>query len=99
LRRVPEDQAFRFYKGIDEPIGESAVSLADLFCKIAEVDLQSISFHQFRGHFERWIQEVLGDEELSLKISRISRRICKALRTEILRDIKSRMYNFRKTTP
>jgi hypothetical protein len=100
LRRVSEDQAFRFYRGIDEPIGESAVSLADLFKKIEKVDLRSLSFHQARGDFERWIREVLGDGALSLQIGRISKSICgEALRVEILRDIESRLNDFRVEKP
>ena len=100
LRRVSEDQAFRFYRGIDEPIGEIATSLADMFKKIEKVDVRSLSFHQARGDFERWIRAVLGDGELSLRIGRIPKSICgEALRVKILRAIESRMNDFRVEMP
>jgi hypothetical protein len=100
LRRVPEEHAFHFYRGIDQPLGESAVSLTDLFKKIEKVGVQSVAFHQARKDFEKWIREVLGDGELAMRLDRISRSLCgEALRAEILLEIKVRMNQFRVDTP
>lgn len=30
-----------------------------------EVDIKSLEFHLYRGDFERWIAETLGDKELA----------------------------------
>jgi hypothetical protein len=96
LRRVPEEQAFHFYRGIDQPINESAVSLTDLFKKIEKVDVQSVAFHQARKDFEKWTREVLGDGELATRLDQISPILRgEALRVKILREIKTRMNQFR----
>ena len=100
LSRVPDDQSFRFYRGFDQPMTETAVSLTDLFAKIERVDLQSVVFHQARGDFKRWIREVIGDRELATRLGRISQSLCgEALRVEILREIKTRMNQFRVANP
>lgn len=79
---------------------EMAVSLTDLFAKIERVDLQSVVFHQARGDFKRWIREVIGDRELATRLGRISQSLCgEALRVEILREIKTRMNQFRVANP
>jgi hypothetical protein len=96
LRRVPDELAFHFYLGIDKPMGLAAVCLVDLFKKIEGVDVDSVAFHQARGDFKRWIREVLGDAELAMRLDRISRSLCgEALRAEVLREIKTRMNQFR----
>ena len=100
LRRVPEERAFHFYRGIDQPLIESAVSLTDLCKKVERVDVQSVAFHQARGDLERWIRDVLGDGELAMSFDRISPSLCgEALIAEILREIKARMNQFRVDIP
>jgi len=96
LKAVPEDKVFHFYLGIDKPLDAFAVSLSDLFKKLEKVEIQSISFHQARGDFEKWIRDILGDGELALSIARIPESIHgESLRVEILREIRARLNDFR----
>ena len=95
LRRVPESQGFRFYLAIDEPTGETAVSLTEFVEKLETIEVQSVNFHYPRKDFQKWIREVLGDAELALRLSKIGRiRLGirgEALRSEILRTVQARL--------
>jgi hypothetical protein len=92
LRSVPEQEGFRFYLAIGDPTGETAFSLADFINKIRTVDVRSVNFHFPRKDFEKWIQGVIGDAELALRIGRIRLGIQgEALRNEILRVVKVRL--------
>jgi hypothetical protein len=71
LRSVPESQGFRFYLAINEPTGETAVSLMEFVEKLETIEVQSINFHYPRKDFQKWIREVLGDAELALRLGRI----------------------------
>jgi hypothetical protein len=74
LERVPEDMAFRFYRGIGSYTGVTAESLSDFLDKLATIDLRVLEFHLPRKDFENWIRGVLGDEELADELGRIGAR-------------------------
>jgi hypothetical protein len=100
LRSVPEQEGFRFYLAIGDPTGETAVSLADFINKIRTVDVRSVNFHFPRKDFEKWIQGVIGDAELALRIGRIRLGIQgEALRNEILRVVKVRLNELKPPLP
>ena len=103
LRSVPEQEGFHFYLAIGEPIGETAVSLADFVEKMEAVDVRSVNFHFPRKDFEKWIRGVIGDAELALRVSRIGRiRLGiqgEALRNEIIRAVKVRLNELKPPLP
>jgi len=68
LRKVLREKAFYFFSSIGNYIGESAASLEEFVGKIREVNPKSIEFHLYRGDFEKWVDEVLGDVRLAEKI-------------------------------
>ena len=68
LRKVLREKAFYFFSSIGNYIGESAASLEEFVGKIREVNPKSIEFHLYRGDFEKWVDEVLGDTGLAEKI-------------------------------
>jgi hypothetical protein len=39
--------------------------------KINEVNVKSLEFHLYRGDFEKWVAEVLGDKELAKEIGQL----------------------------
>jgi len=92
---VPSDKCFLFYTGIgpDKFTKISACSLLDFREKLKKVDAKSLDFHIPRGDIEKWVRNVLGDEELAKEIERIKslRLNGEALRTRILRVIDSRI--------
>ncbi len=82
---VPLDKCFFFYTGVgsDKFTGISACSLSDFREKVKTVDVKSLEFHIPRGDIERWVRDVLGDEELAEEIERIGRL---RLEGELLRN-------------
>ena len=68
LRRLPSWRAFWFYRDMDEPLGQGAMSLSEFSQLISIVGEQSLEFHMQRKDFESWIREGVGDKELADKI-------------------------------
>ncbi len=66
---VPEEQAFHFYVGVDKPLGFSAHSLEEFYRSVRQVCSDAIDFHLYRGDFERWVADVLGDNALAEEIA------------------------------
>ena len=73
LRTVPREEAFYFFTSIGNYTGESASSLKEFMGKINEVNVKSLEFHLYRGDFEKWINEVLKDEELAIEVKKLQR--------------------------
>jgi hypothetical protein len=71
LRKVLREKAFYFFSSIGNYIGESASSLEEFVGKIREVNPKSLEFHLYRGDFEKWVDEVLGDVRLAEKIKEL----------------------------
>ena len=67
--QVPEDKVFSFYVDVDKPLGFSAQSLEEFYRLAKQVCSDSLEFHLFRGDFENWFQDVLGDKELAFDVS------------------------------
>jgi hypothetical protein len=66
--KLPQEKAFYFFTAVGNYTGESAFSLEE-FAKITgKVDVKSLEFHLYRGDFERWIAETLGNKELAEEI-------------------------------
>jgi predicted transcriptional regulator len=67
--QVPSDKAFSFYIAVDKPLGFSAHSLEEFYRLIKQVTSDSLDFHTYRGDFESWLRDVIGDHELALDFS------------------------------
>ncbi len=72
-RVVPREKAFYFFTSIGNYTGVSASSLKEFMEKINEIDVKSLQFHLERGDFEKWLNEVLQDEELAREARRLQR--------------------------
>lgn len=70
LRKLPRGEAFYFFTSIGNYTGDSAASLEEFAKKIGEVNTKSLEFHLYRKDFEKWVTEILGDEELAEQIER-----------------------------
>jgi hypothetical protein len=71
LRSVKSHEGFWFCNATGDFTGKNATSLNDFAKMLRVVDVQSIDFHFSRGDFRRWIQLIIGDIELSVRINRI----------------------------
>jgi hypothetical protein len=98
LRKVLREKAFYFFSSIGNYIGESAASLEEFVGKIREVNPKSIEFHLYRGDFEKWVDEVLGDVRLAEKIKELRNQklIGETLQDQLYQTILKR-YNELKT--
>lgn len=64
LRCLPPEKAFHFWIA-DRPIGISAHSLEEFASTLDYIPDASFAYHQERGDFSRWFEEVLEDELLA----------------------------------
>lgn len=86
--QVPRELWFYFYKNFDEPLFEAAFNLEEFMKKIKKISVTSIEFHQNRGDFARWVQDVLKETLLAEKIEKI-RGTGEELRRELLDVIRA----------
>ncbi len=73
IRRLPTEKGFVFFYDFARPTSFVAYSLKDFHSILGIVDKSSIRFHMKRGDFERWLGQIIGDEELAHKIHQLSR--------------------------
>lgn len=92
---VPSNKCFFFYTGVgpDKFTKISACSLSEFRERVKEVDVKSLDFHVPRGDIQKWVKDVLGDEELAEEIERLRRLRLNGerLRARILEVIDSRV--------
>jgi hypothetical protein len=74
---------FVFFYDFARSSGLSVQSLEEFASILETVDARSIRFHMEKGDFERWIRQVVGDNQLADEIAAI--RISKRTKGEILR--------------
>ena len=92
LRTVPSHEGFHFFKAPGDSTGKVATNLPDFAEKLRTVDIRSINFHFPRQDFEKWLREIIGDSELSRRISRIGKENHgEKLRSEVIRIVKARV--------
>ncbi len=72
LEKKPQNQAFHFYLGINNPLNNRAHNLKEFCDEICKVDIHSIEFHINRGDFAAWFGS-LGDCELCKKTDLLKR--------------------------
>lgn len=92
-KTVSREKAFYFFTSIGNYTGESATSLKEFMEKINEVNVKSLEFHLYRGDFEKWMSEVLQDEELALEVRKLQRfnLIGDVLRSQLYATVSKRL--------
>ena len=71
LRTVRREEAFYFFTSIGNYVGVSASSLKEFSERIKDVNIKSLEFHLCRRDFEKWMAEVLHDNELAGSVRRL----------------------------
>ncbi len=87
LSPVAYAEGFHFFMPDGHYTGETASSLCNFLRDLNTVDLQSIKFHFGRGDFQKWIRNVLGDEELAQKIDKLDKETQEEQLIQILKEI------------
>lgn len=95
LRKVPNQEAFHFSRGIGDYTGQAATSLAEFAEMLRTVDSKSIEFHMERKDFERWVRNVFGDEELAQSVSRTTSSQVENRRNELVMVTTKRLNDLR----
>jgi hypothetical protein len=92
LRTVHNHEGFYFYKALGKYTGKNAMSLKDFAKMLQIVDVQSVDFHFSRGDFRRWIQFILGDVDLSIRINQIPQDTRgEKLRSVLIKNVNERI--------
>jgi hypothetical protein len=73
-------------------LGIYAQSLEEFYRQIKQVCSDSLSFHLYRGDFENWIRDVLGDNELAEEVGNLKELKLNGeeLRRDLIKTIDSR---------
>jgi len=92
LRKLSRENTFYFFTSIGNYTGENAASLEEFVKKIGDVDTESLEFHFYRGDFDKWVDEVLEDNELAEGIRNLKnlKPIGEALRAQLYSIVSKR---------
>jgi len=93
LRSLPIDKGFTFFYEFARPTQWTVYSLEEFESALKAVDVKSIEFHNERGDFERWIRQVIGDNQLAEELEALSKEKLKDenLRKRMLDVVKRRI--------
>ncbi len=85
LSTVPFDEGFHFFADNMQYTGITATSLFEFEEKLKIIDAKSVEYHFCRGDFRKWITDIIGDIELSNRISCLDPQYSsETLRTELI---------------
>jgi hypothetical protein len=68
IQTVDYEKGFHFFNGSGNYLRETATSLVTFEFILESISIDSIRYHMGRGDFQRWIREVLCDDDLAEKI-------------------------------
>jgi hypothetical protein len=71
LSKTERVAPFYFCVDIGDYTGLSAASYEDFLASIKKVEAKSLNFHLERGDFEKWVSDILKDEELAKEIGEL----------------------------
>jgi len=83
LRRPELVAPFHFCLDIGDYTGISAASYEDFLTSIKQVKTKSLSFHDQRGDFQKWVLDILKDEKLAKELGTVKKQ---KLRGQALRN-------------
>ena len=98
LRTVRNHEGFWFYNGLGNYTGKNAVSLSDFSKILRVVEVESVDFHFGREDFRRWVQFILGDVELCVRINRVPKDVRgERLRSSLVKIVDDRIIELKKS--
>lgn len=72
LRTVPYENGFHFSTNMGKNSGETAINLFSFSEELRTTEPSSVRFHFQRRDFQNWIEQILGDKNLSSAIDKIN---------------------------
>ena len=95
LNAVPYENGFHFYTALGKYTGITTSSLSEFAEKLQTVPVESIVFHFQRDDYQKWIRNVIGDEELASRIDQIKKwpswSSDENLRKELVKTVRNRI--------
>jgi len=102
LRRLPSGMGFKFSYEFPLSSGLTVLSLQEFYDELKTINIRAIEFHMEQGDFERWINQVVGDEKLACEINSMNSLKRKLhgekLRKKLLDILEKRLYGLKKIT-
>jgi len=83
LRRPKYIAPFHFCLDVGDYTGISADSYEDFLDSIKQVKARSLSFHDQRGDFQKWVLNILQDKKLAKELEKVKKQ---KLRGQALRN-------------
>lgn len=71
---LPQSQRFYFCDAAGRGLGTAVASLWEFRAILGTLPINSLRYHLQRGDFERWIRDVLRDNELARRLNRLAHR-------------------------
>lgn len=93
LRRLPTGQGFTFFQDFAQPTCFKVNDMFQFVVAIKKAPIQSIDYHMERGDFERWLSQVLGDDELAKAVAVLYRQrlVGETLRENLINVVDARL--------
>lgn len=95
LGTVPHEKGFHFFTELGKYTGVTATSLVEFAQKLQTIPVQSVTFHIQRQDFQKWLKNIIGDEELAKRIDQIkewpSWSSDENLRKELFKTVQNRI--------
>ena len=97
LQHVSVERGFTFFYEFARPTQITVQSLYEFLSALKTVGIKSIEFHVEQGDFERWIRQVVGDNQLAEELEALAKEKLKgeALRKRMLDIVKRRINNLK----
>ncbi len=73
LRTVTYEKGFHFYTGLGKYTGITATSLDEFAAKLQTVPVESVTFHFQRDDYQKWLVNIVGDEDLAQRIDQLKK--------------------------
>jgi len=93
LRKPEQIAPFHFCLDVGDYTGISATSYEDFLTSIKQVKAKSLSFHDQRGDFQKWVSNILQDEKLAKELEKVKNQKLsgEALRNRLYRIVSERL--------
>jgi Family of unknown function (DUF5752) len=94
LKTFPYEKGFHFFTELGKYTGITATSIVEFDEKLKIAPILSVTFHFQRQDFQKWLRNVVGDEELAKRIDGIAEITWSSdeiLRKDLLKTVQSRV--------
>jgi len=74
MKTLPENLKFHFYIAVGHPTNLYACNAKEFLDQVLKIDSASLEFHIYRGDFESWFRNALGDASFADELSKLKKK-------------------------